>query len=113
MSDVTEVVAAYFSAIRSRDIDGLYSLFGAEAVVTDYEETVYGRDKILERYESRFFGSEDLYPRPGKLLVDGDRVAVEIEVTLNGEVLQVADFFSIADGKIERLSIYAYPKREE
>jgi hypothetical protein len=43
--------------------------------------------------------------RTGALIVDGERVAVEIELRMNGKVSLVGDFFTLRNGRIERLHL--------
>ena len=42
-------------------------------------------------------------------MVDGDRVAVEIALRMNGSVSMMGDFFTLGDGLITRLVIYTGP----
>jgi hypothetical protein len=46
-------------------------------------------------------------PSPRKMVVDGTRVAVEIDLFTNGQNVTLADFFTVVDGKIQRLAIYS------
>src|SRR5262249_41600022 len=55
------------------------------------------------------FNVEDLWPEPGPLLVEGERVAVEIRLRMAGNVTLVADVFTLAGGRIRRLAIYTGP----
>jgi hypothetical protein len=45
-------------------------------------------------------------PDPGPLIVDGNRVAVEIDLLRGGRHIAVGDFFTIDSGKIRRLVIF-------
>ena len=51
----------------------------------------------------------DLKPTPGPYVVDGNRLAVEIDLFVAGNRIHVADFFTIENGKITRLVIYGLP----
>jgi ketosteroid isomerase-like protein len=104
-----DVVARYFDAIRSRDADALRDLFAADAELVTVTGTVRGADAVADWYRRLAFTARELSPAPGPLLVDGDRVAVEIELTMDGTTSLVGDFFSIADGHITRLVIYTGP----
>jgi hypothetical protein len=46
-------------------------------------------------------------PLPRRLLVDGDDVAVEIDLDVNGNVVVLGDFFTVRDGLITSLAIYS------
>jgi ketosteroid isomerase-like protein len=110
VSDVAAaIVTAYFDAIRARDVDALRELFAPDAELVTTAGVVVGRDAVAAFYRDSAFQIDDLEPRPGPLLVDGTRVAVEIELRIGGRVAPVADFFTIEDGRIRRLAIYSGP----
>ena len=103
---VAEVVEAYFEAVAARDAPGLRAVFAPDAVLQDPMGTRRGPEAIVQGYEDRFFESADFAPQPGPVLIENDRAAVEISLHLGGEVVRLADFFTITGGKITRLDIY-------
>jgi ketosteroid isomerase-like protein len=105
----TEVVHAYFEAIRARDADALRGFFTPDAVLISAGGTFTGPDEIAAFYRDLAFQVDDLWPDPGRLLVDGDRVAVEIRLRMGGTTTLVADVFTLAAGRIRRLAIYTGP----
>ena len=66
-------------------------------------------DAISAFYRDFAFSVDDLWPEPGRLLVNDDRIAVELRARANGTVSLMADFFTLRDGKISRLAIYTGP----
>jgi ketosteroid isomerase-like protein len=108
-----DTVNAYFRAIRDKDADALRQLFRSDAQLTSLAGTFTGPDAIASFYRDLAFTVDDLWPEPGPLVVDGDRIAVEIELRMNGTVALVGDFFTLADGKISRLVIYNGPPAPE
>jgi uncharacterized protein (TIGR02246 family) len=106
---VRRVVDAYFDAIRARDADALGALFTEDAVLVSQAGTFHGPAEIASFYRDLAFTITDLWPEPGELLVDGDRVAVEIRLTMGGTTNLVADVFTLAGDRIERLAIYTGP----
>ena len=104
-----EIVTAYFEAIRAHDADALLPLFGPDAELVTAAGTFRGPDAIAGFYRDLAFQVEDLWPEPGPLVVDGDRVAVEIRLRMNGADSPAADFFTLGDGLITRLTIYSGP----
>jgi ketosteroid isomerase-like protein len=100
-----ELVAAYFAAIRSRDVDALHALFSDDAELVTIAGTFVGPDAIAGFYCDLAFASDDLWPDPEPPLIDGDRVAVEIKLQTGGRRSYVGDFFTIAGGQITRLLI--------
>ena len=108
-----DTVNAYFRAIRDKDADALRQLFTADAQLTTLAGTFTGPDAIASFYRDLVFTVDDLWPEPGALVIDDDRVAVEIELRMNGNVSLVGDFFTLANGKISRLIIYNGPPAAE
>ncbi len=48
-----------------------------------------------------------MQPTPSAWAVDGDVVAVEIDLVAHGQQVSLADFFTVRDGRIQRLAIYS------
>jgi len=99
------VIDAYFAAIRAKDADALGALFTDDADLVTMAGTFTGPTAIAGFYRDLAFQVEDLWPEPGLLIVDGERVAVEIRLRMNGKVSLVGDFFTLRNGRIERLCI--------
>jgi hypothetical protein len=100
-----DVVHAYFAAIRAKDADALRGLFTDDAALITLAGTFTGPDAIAGFYRDLAFQTDDLWPEPGPLIVDGARIAVEIRLRINGKVSLVGDFFDLRDGRIARLLI--------
>jgi hypothetical protein len=100
-----QLIGSYFAAIRARDADALGLLFHADAVIVSAAGTFVGRDAITAFYRDLVFLVEDLWPDPGPLVADGERVKVEIRLRMNGDVSRVNDFFTLGDGVITELLI--------
>jgi ketosteroid isomerase-like protein len=99
------VVTAYFEAIRARDADALAALFAIDAELESTAGISRGREAIGAFYRDLAFLVDDLWPDPGPLVVDGDRVEVEIQLRMNGAITPVRDYFTLRDGAITRLVI--------
>jgi ketosteroid isomerase-like protein len=100
-----EVVTAYFEAIRAKDADALGALFTDDGELISMAGTFTGPAEIAGFYRDLAFQVEDLWPEPGPFLTDGERVAVEIRLRMNGAVSLVGDFFTLREGRIARLLI--------
>ncbi len=109
MTSGLDAIHAYFGAIRARDADALRGLFTDDAQLTTVTGTYTGLDEILGFYRDLVFKVDDLWPEPGALIVDGDRVAVEIRLRMAGNTSYVADVFTLAGDRIHRLAIYTGP----
>jgi uncharacterized protein (TIGR02246 family) len=104
-ADNAAVVTAYFDAIRARDADALAALFAEDATIESAAGISRGRDAIGAFYRDLAFHVADLWPEPGPLAVDGDRVEVEIQLRMNGAIAPVRDSFTLRDRVITRLVI--------
>ncbi len=105
------MVGAYFAAVTAHDVDAVQACFTPDAELVTAAGTYRGAAAIGDFYREGAFQFEDLTPAPGPLLVDGTRVAVEIDLLMGGEHSPVADFFTIEGGRISRLVIYLGPTR--
>jgi ketosteroid isomerase-like protein len=110
MTSGVDAIHAYFAAIRARDADALDALFTDDAELVTGAGTFNGRDAIVSFYRDLAFTVDDLWPEPGPLIVDGDRVAVEIRLRMGGAITLVGDVFTLADGRIARVAIYSGPQ---
>jgi ketosteroid isomerase-like protein len=105
----TDTIHAYFAAIRGKDADAIGALFTPDAELVTLAGTFVGPDAIAGFYRDLAFMVDDLWPEPGPLVIDGDRVAVEIRLRMNGTVSLVGDFFTLTAERISRLVIYNGP----
>jgi aldehyde dehydrogenase (NAD+) len=105
----TDAIHTYFEAIRNKDVDTLRGLFTADAELVTLAGTLRGPEAIAGFYRDVAFTVDDIWPEPGPLLIDDDRVAVEIRLRMSGTVSLVGDFFTLTDGRISRLVIYNGP----
>ena len=111
MSDPAAVARAYFAAITAHDADAIQACFTDDAELVTAAGTYDGPQAIGDFYRQNAFQFEDLRPTPGPFLIDGDRLAVEIQLRMGGRDSPVADFFTIEGDKIRRLVIYLAPSR--
>ena len=107
--DPAVVVGEYFAAIRARDAGALRTLFAPDAQLVTAGTTLTGSDDIAAFYVTGAFGYDDLWPRPGPLAVDGDRVTVTIDLRMGGTDHTVEDTFWVSEGRIRRLEIEFLP----
>jgi ketosteroid isomerase-like protein len=110
VSDGVDAIHAYFGAIRARDVSALGVLFTDDAELVSGAGTFSGRDAIVGFYRDLAFRVDDLWPDPGPLIVDGDRVAVEIRLRMGGTTTLVADVFTLEQGRIASVTIYDGPQ---
>ncbi|MGW0707920.1 nuclear transport factor 2 family protein [Streptomyces sp. NPDC002643] len=106
MTSPVEVVTAYFDGVTAADPGTVADLFAPDAVLQNAAGTLTGADAIRRMYENGLAPGA-MKPTPKRFVVDGEHVAVEIDLIANGNAVALADFFTIRDGKIERLVIYS------
>ena len=112
---ITDVVETYVKAVRAGDLALLRSVCAddMELVCRQREGVPTGRlngaDAIVAYYGQLLKERGGADPHPGQLMVVGDRVAVEIQAHHGTYIDEVADFFTIRNGKIVRLAVYSGP----
>lgn len=106
MTTSTEIVAAYFEGVEAGDAEAVADLFASDARLTNAAGTLEGADAIRRMYRNGLTAGT-MTPRPHAPVVNGDQVAVEIDLDANGASLKLGDFFTIRDGKIQDLTIYS------
>jgi hypothetical protein len=100
------VVEEYFRRVRSRD-PRLTELFADDARLVGLGSVTEGRAGI-----DAFYGEVNATAAPvpalrGPLLVDGNRVAAEIDISVSGgPPVHVVDLFEVIDGRIRTLTYF-------
>lgn len=110
MTEPADVARAYFAAVTAHDADAIAACFADDAELVTNTGTFHGRAAIGGFYRDSLLQADDVRPAPGPLIVDGNRVAVEIDLLRRGRQIAVGDFFTIEDGKIRRLVIFFGPE---
>ncbi|GGG26692.1 hypothetical protein GCM10007304_45630 [Rhodococcoides trifolii] len=105
-STPAEVASAYFAGVTAGDAGAVKALFAADALLQNASGTLVGAEAIGRMYEGGF-AAATMAPAPRTYVVDGDRVAVEIDLDVNGRTVVLGDFFTVREGKITRLAIYS------
>lgn len=100
------VVKAYFAGVQDADAYAVAALFAPDAVLHNTAGTLTGADAIQRMYENGLAPGV-MKPTPTQYVVNGDHVAVEISLLTDGREVLLGDFFTIRDGKIQRLAIYS------
>ena len=102
-----EVVEQYFAHMRAGDV-AVVELFHDDARLVGLGTVVAGRPAIDEFYAASIAASG---PQPrllGTPMVEGDRVAVEIEIEFSTEMppMHVLDLFVVDHGRIRSLTYF-------
>lgn len=106
MSNPSDIVNAYFAGVTAGDAGAIAALFAPDAVLQNASGLLHGAEAIKKMYENGL-ASVQMKPRPKALIIDGDRVAVEIDLDAAGSQVKLGDFFTIRDGLIHELMIYS------
>src|SRR6476620_8208164 len=100
MTNPTIVVDAYFAGVKAGDASAVAALFAPDAELINATGTLRGAAAIKRMYENGLAPGA-MKPSPRPPVVNGDHVAVEIDLEANGVRLKLGDFFTIRDGKIQ------------
>jgi len=101
-----DVAHAYFAAVTAHDADAIAARFAEDGELVTNTGTFQGREAIGGFYRDSLLQADDVRPAPGPLIVDGNRVAVEIDLLRGGRHIAVGDFFTIDGDRISRLVIF-------
>ena len=105
-----DVAHTDFAAVTAHDADAIAACFAEDAELVTNTGTFHGREAIRGFYRDSLLQSSDVRPSPGPLIVDGNRVAVEIDLLRGGRHIAVGDFFTIDGDTISRLVIFFGPE---
>ena len=106
MTAPADVAQAYFAGVTAHDADAIAACFAEDALLVTNTGTFHGREAIRGFYRDSLLQSEDVRPSPGPFIVDGNRLAVEIDLLRGGRHIAVGDFFTIDGDTISRLVIF-------
>jgi hypothetical protein len=100
------VVEEYFRRVRARD-PHLTALFADDARLVGLGTVTTGRAAI-DAFYAEISATASPVPTPlGALLVDGARVAAEIEISVaGGDPVHVIDLFEVHEGRITTLTYF-------
>lgn len=123
-----ERMMEYYEVYNSGDHEKAVSIYYTQDVVFESPEVKYaGQENVIKfLVESHRAGVKEIL-RPIRILVDGDNVAVELEMELEvledipdfhikpvkkGESIKIgrAAFYKIRDGKIAHVKVYRFMK---
>jgi NAD(P)-dependent dehydrogenase (short-subunit alcohol dehydrogenase family) len=101
-----QAVALYFDSVRAKDADALHGLFAPDCAFEVPGTRLTGNDAVRDFYR-QVFAAGTPRPTPGPLLVDGERVSVQIDLEHDGHRVGMADFFTVGgDGRIHGMRAY-------
>jgi len=107
MSTLKDRAIQYFETFSNKDLTGLSEIFSDNAVTRDWDTTAEGKDAVLTANKNIFDSVDTITVTPLSLYEDGNTVAAEIEVLLNGvEKLLVVDVITFEGDKISSLRAY-------
>jgi len=107
MSTLKDQAIQYFETFSNKDLTGLSEIFSDNAVTRDWDTVSEGKDAVLTANKNIFDSVDTITVTPLSLYEDGNTVAAEIEVLLNGvEKLLVVDVITFEGSKISSLRAY-------
>lgn len=103
------VIERYFESIRARDIDALSALYADDATFHLPNGNSFAGIAAIRDMHLGVFAAGSPFPNPVSQVIAEASAAVEIEARLaDGSIRHTANFFYLnADGRIQRISVYA------
>lgn len=98
----------YFEAFNAHDCKALEALFDPDVTLTDWELALSGREAVVRQMGELFAAAPDINAEVKDLIVDGDRAAAELVVTLEGvPPIRVVDILRFGgEGRIVSVTAY-------
>jgi len=104
---IKELTLTYFRAFTSKDLDYLSDLLHPEVTLRDWVIEVKSRDNVRASMKDIFDQFATVQVVPLNVLVDGNTVIVELEITLDDELIKVVDIIEYSpDWKICAIRAY-------
>lgn len=105
--DLKALCNTYFETFSRKDLEGLAGLFSTNPTLRDWTGSADGFDNVLAANKSIFDAVETIVVTPLSLYQDGNTVAAEIEVLINGtDKLVVIDVITFDGDKISSVKAY-------
>jgi ketosteroid isomerase-like protein len=107
MIDLKIVATEYFETFSRKDLDGLEEMFTDNVTLKDWVISASGVVGVISANKKIFESVETIQVSPLALYQDGNTVAAEIEVLINGEEkLLVVDVITFEGDKISSIRAY-------
>jgi len=107
MSDLKQLATDYFATFSRKDLNGLTDMFADTVALRDWTGSAEGKTDVLAANKNIFDNVDTIIVTPLSLHQDGNTVAAEIEVLINGvEKLLVVDVITFDDDKITGVRAY-------
>ena len=107
MSTLKDLAIQYFAVFSNKDLDGLAGLFTDNPSLRDWGGLAEGKADVLSANKTIFDNVDTITVTPLSLYQDGNTIAAEIEVLINGgEKLLVVDVITFEDDKIASVRAY-------
>lgn len=99
---------AYFTAFADKDLVALENMYDDQVELLDWEQTVSGKQQVLEANKGLFSTVELIQVEVNELHVAGDSVACEITIIINSDLnLKVVDLITWSSkGSILKIDAY-------
>jgi ketosteroid isomerase-like protein len=104
---MNELALTYFRSFSSKDLDLLCDLLHPTITLRDWVIEVKSRDNVLASMKDIFDQFATIQVVPLNVLVDGNTVIAELEITLDDELIKVVDIIEYSpDWKICAIRAY-------
>ena len=108
MNNLRKLVLDYFDLFSKKDLNSLETMFSKDISLRDWEIEACGLAKVIEANKKIFRSVETIVAKPKVLIIDGFRVAAELEIIVNNkDTLRVVDIIEFDDNqKIKKIKAF-------
>ena len=105
--DLKQLANTYFEIFSRKDLNGLVAGFDNNITLRDWENVADGIESVTAVYKLIFDSVETIQVTPIAVYQDGNTVAAELEILINGiEKIFVTDIISFNGDKIASVRAY-------
>lgn len=105
--DLKELCNRHFELFSNKDIDKLAELYDANMVLRDWQSFAEGKSAVLTTVRGIFDSVDSILVKPIALYQDGNTVAAELEILVNGtDTMLVTDVITFSGDKIASVRAY-------
>lgn len=105
--DLKELCHKHFELFSNKDIDKLAELYDTNIVLRDWQSFAEGKSAVLAVVRSIFDSVDSILIKTVALYQDGNTVAAELEILVNGtDTMLVTDVITFSGDKISSIRAY-------
>jgi len=96
----------YFNLFSDKDLNAIVGMFDTKISLIDWNVKVEGLKNVESAIDDIFNSVEGITIVPKSFYQEGDTVCCQIDIFVDGDVIDVIDIITFNDGKIQNIKAY-------